>query len=71
MNLALIGGPKADTILIESLIEKGNEMNRFALILVVLVVGVLVLGGVVLATVNIPAPSAKVERVIPDSQLGK
>lgn len=46
-------------------------MNRFALILVVLVVGVLVLGGVVLATVNIPAPSAKVERVIPDSQLGK
>lgn len=46
-------------------------MNRFALILVVLVVGVLVVGGIVLATVDIPAPSAKVERPIPDSQLGK
>lgn len=46
-------------------------MARLSLIIIVLIVGVLVVGGVVLATVDIPAPSAKVERPVPDDRLAK
>ena len=46
-------------------------MTRLAIIFGVLAIGILVVGGVVLATVDIPAPSAKVERPVPDDRLAK
>ena len=48
-----------------------DVMARLAAILGALIVVILVIGGVVLATVDIPAPSAKVERPVPDSRLAK
>jgi len=46
-------------------------MTRLAVIFAVIIVGVLVIGGVILATVDIPAPSAKVERPVPEDRLAK
>lgn len=46
-------------------------MTRLAIIFAVVIVGIVVVGGVVLATVDIPAPSAKVERPVPDDRLAK
>ena len=48
-----------------------EAMARLAAILGVLIVAILVAGGVVLATVDIPAPSAKVERAVPEDRLAK
>lgn len=44
-------------------------MSKIAGVLVVLVLAVLVGGGIFLATFDIPPPSAKVEKVIPDARL--
>ena len=46
-------------------------MARLAVIFGVLIVLILVVGGVVLATVDIPAPSARVERPVPGDRLAK
>ena len=46
-------------------------MARLSIILGVLIVGILVVGGIVLATVDIPAPAAKVERAVPEDRLAK
>lgn len=43
-------------------------MNRLTLFAVVAVVVVLAGGAIFLATWNIPAPSAKVEKVLPDAR---
>ena len=48
-----------------------DVMARLAVILGGLIVVILMVGGVVLATVDIPAPSAKVERPVPDDRLAK
>ena len=48
-----------------------DVMARLAVVLGALIVVILVVGGVVLATVDIPAPSAKVERPVPDQRLAK
>ena len=50
---------------------KKDVMARLAVILGAVIVLILVVGGVVLATVDIPAPSAKVERPVPDDRLAK
>ena len=50
---------------------KKDAMGRLAAILGVLIVVILLAGGVVLATVDIPAPSAKVERAVPEDRLAK
>lgn len=44
-------------------------MSKIAAVLVVLVLAVIVGGGVFLATFDLPPPSAKVEKVIPDDKL--
>ncbi|MDA8230434.1 MAG: hypothetical protein M0006_03760 [Magnetospirillum sp.] len=44
-------------------------MSKIAGLLVVVVLAVLVGGGVFLATFDIPPPSTKVEKVIPDARL--
>lgn len=44
-------------------------MSKIAAVLVLLVLAVVVGGGVFLATFDLPAPSAKVEKVIPDDRL--
>lgn len=44
-------------------------MSKLAAALVLLVLVVVVGGGVFLATVDLPPPSAKVEKVIPDDRL--
>ena len=48
-----------------------DVMARLAIVFAVLIVGIIIVGGVVLATVDIPAPSAKVERPVPDDRLAK
>ena len=48
-----------------------DVMARLAVIFGILIVLILVVGGVVLATVDIPAPSAKVERPVPSDRLAK
>ncbi len=44
-------------------------MGKIAGILVFVVLAVIVGGGIFLATSDIPAPAAKVEKVIPDDRL--
>lgn len=44
-------------------------MSKIAGFLVVLVLAVIVVGGVFLATFDLPPPSATVEKVIPDDHL--
>lgn len=44
-------------------------MSKIAAVLVVLVFAVIVGGGIFLATFDLPPPSAKVEKVIPDDKL--
>lgn len=44
-------------------------MSKIAGLLVVLVLAVIVGGGIFLATFDLPPPSAKVEKVIPDDRL--
>lgn len=44
-------------------------MSKLAAVLVVLVLAVIVGGGIFLATFDLPPPSAKVEKVIPDDKL--
>lgn len=44
-------------------------MSKIAGFLVVLVLAVIVVGGVFLATFDLPPPSATVEKVIPDDRL--
>jgi hypothetical protein len=44
-------------------------MSKLAGVLVVLVLAVVVGGGAFLATWDVPPPSAKVEKVIPDERL--
>lgn len=44
-------------------------MSKIAAVLVVLVLAVIVGGGIFLATFDLPPPSAKVEKVIPDDKL--
>jgi hypothetical protein len=44
-------------------------MGKIAGILVLVVLAVIVGGGIFLATSDIPAPAAKVEKVIPDDRL--
>ncbi|MEH6632572.1 MAG: hypothetical protein V7776_17285 [Halopseudomonas aestusnigri] len=46
-------------------------MQKFGLFLVVVLIGALLAGGVFLLTWDIPAPSAKVEKVIPNDRLTK
>ena len=46
-------------------------MSKFAQILVLLVLIALVGGGIFLATVDIPAPVAPVERVIPNDRFDR
>ena len=55
----------------ELIFSMKDVMARLAAILGAVIVVILVIGGVVLATVDIPAPSAKVERPVPDSRLAK
>ena len=50
---------------------KKDAMGRLAALLGILIVVILLAGGVVLATVDIPAPSAKVERPVPEDRLAK
>jgi hypothetical protein len=44
-------------------------MSKIAAVLVALVLAVIVGGGIFLATFDLPPPSAKVEKVIPDDKL--
>ena len=44
-------------------------MSKLAGLLVILVFAVIIGGGIFLATFNLPPPSAKVEKVIPDARL--
>ncbi|HLO78228.1 MAG TPA: hypothetical protein VK196_17365 [Magnetospirillum sp.] len=44
-------------------------MSKIAAVLVVLMLAVIVGGGIFLATFDLPPPSAKVEKVIPDDKL--
>lgn len=44
-------------------------MRKLAGILIVVALAVVVGGGVFLATFNLPAPSAQVQKVIPDDRL--
>ena len=44
-------------------------MNRLALIVISVTLAIVVIGGVVLASVDLPAPSAKVVRPVPDDKL--
>lgn len=44
-------------------------MSKIAAVLVLLVLAVVAGGGVFLATFDLPPPSAKVEKVIPDDRL--
>jgi len=44
-------------------------MSKIAGVLVILVLVALVGGGIFLATFDLPPPSAKVEKVIPDDKL--
>ena len=44
-------------------------MNKLAVLLVSLVLAVVIGGGIFLATFDLPPPSAKVEKVIPDERL--
>ncbi|MGE5546706.1 MAG: hypothetical protein ACM33T_07410 [Solirubrobacterales bacterium] len=46
-------------------------MSKLAGMLVVLVLAVVVGGGVFLAAWDVPAPSAKVEKVIPDERFAR
>lgn len=46
-------------------------MSKFALFLLFLVAAVVIGGGVFLSAWDIPAPSAKVEKVIPNDQFPK
>jgi hypothetical protein len=46
-----------------------GPMSKIAGMLVVLVLAVVVGGGVFLATFDLPPPSAKIEKVIPDDRL--
>ncbi len=44
-------------------------MSKLVGLLVILVLAVVIGGGVFLATFDLPPPSAKVEKVIPDARL--
>ncbi len=46
-------------------------MSKFSLFLLFLVAAVLIGGGIFLASWDIPAPTAKVEKVIPNDQFPK
>jgi hypothetical protein len=46
-----------------------QSMSKIAGMLVVLVLAVVVGGGIFLATFDLPPPSAKIEKVIPDDRL--
>jgi hypothetical protein len=44
-------------------------MGKLAGLLVILVLAVVIGGGIFLATFNLPPPSVKVEKVVPDERL--